>query len=467
MKRLLLPGLLLLLAATARGQSDGVVRLTISPARPPSPALRYPLLPELRSTTPGNAALLYYRAFSPEALTHRRPEVLKQLDAWSSNIPGKPPPELAWVQTYPPLREVDRAARRAYCDWEITERARKEGIGLLLPDVQSMREFARLLALRARFEIEAGEHDKAAITIQTGLTLSRHVADAPTLIQALVGIAIQAVMLEEVHRWIERPDTPNLYWSLTTLPSPYIDMRKPLQGERLFLESMFPGVREAVAEKKVPVVPAHAIRDLLAVAERLPRADDEVSGFGMRVVLACYAAKVYPEAKKTLHELGYKPADVEAMPVAAAAMIHEVTQYDRVYDDLIKWYGLPYWQASEGLAKVQKSIRKNVGDDTVGMVLARLLLPATDKVLLAAVRADRRIAAIRCVEALRLHAAEKGGLPAKLGDVTAVPVPIDPLTGNPFEYTVQGDKASLYGPPPAGSPGGAHNSIRYEITLRK
>ena len=43
-----------------------VRKFTISGAAAPVPALRYELLPELRQTTPGNAALLYYRAFSPE-----------------------------------------------------------------------------------------------------------------------------------------------------------------------------------------------------------------------------------------------------------------------------------------------------------------------------------------------------------------------------------------------------------------
>src|SRR5205823_1759147 len=43
-----------------------VRKLTVTPAAAPVPALKYKLLPDLRETTPGNAALLYYRAFSPE-----------------------------------------------------------------------------------------------------------------------------------------------------------------------------------------------------------------------------------------------------------------------------------------------------------------------------------------------------------------------------------------------------------------
>jgi hypothetical protein len=143
------------------------VRLTLPATKEPVPAMRYPLLPEMRQQTTGNAALLYYRAFSPEWLTHRRPEVQKPLNAWRDDTKQKPPDELRWILTYRPLDEVGRAARRSYCDWELTDRVRKEGIALLLPDVQSMRDFASLLSLRARFEIEAGEHEIVNQTIQS------------------------------------------------------------------------------------------------------------------------------------------------------------------------------------------------------------------------------------------------------------------------------------------------------------
>src|SRR5262249_13644556 len=220
---------LLLWAVTARADepADYTVRLTVSPAAEPSPSMRYPLLPELRDTSPGNAVFLYFRCFAPEWLSHRRPEAAQQLDRWRDDTSKKPSDDLKWVLTYRPLQEMDRAARRSYCDWEMTERARTEGIGMLLPEVQVMREYANLLALRARFQMDAGEHDKVLYTLQTGMTLARHVADAPTLIQSLVGNAISAIMLGEVERWIQTPGAPNLYWSLSNLPRPFIDMRKP------------------------------------------------------------------------------------------------------------------------------------------------------------------------------------------------------------------------------------------------
>jgi hypothetical protein len=95
------------------------------------------------------------------------------------------------------------------------------------------------------------------------------------------------------------------------------------------------------------------------------------------------------------------------------------------------------------------------------------MVPAMEKVMFAGARLDRKIAALRCVEALRLHAAAKGGWPEKLEDVTEVPIPDDPVTGKPYRYRAEGDRFILSAPAPANEPEHAGNSIRYEITLKK
>jgi hypothetical protein len=47
-----------------------------------------------------------------------------------------------------------------------------------------------------------------------------------------------------------------------------------------------------------------------------------------------------------------------------------------------------------------------------------------------------------------------------------VPVPVDPVTGKPFEYEVKGDKARL-DPPSTGVEEPKYQMIRYEITVRR
>jgi hypothetical protein len=56
------------------------------------------------------------------------------------------------------------------------------------------------------------------------------------------------------------------------------------------------------------------------------------------------------------------------------------------------------------------------------------------------------LAGLRCVEALRLYAAaHEGKPPAKWSDITAVPLPINPVTGKGFEdyYQMKEGRALL------------------------
>ena len=61
-------------------------------------------------------------------------------------------------------------------------------------------------------------------------------------------------------------------------------------------------------------------------------------------------------------------------------------------------------------------------------------------------------------------AGHDGKLPATLADMKEVPIPADPLTGKSFEYTVDGENATLYGPPP---PVWRNEAINYQLTLKK
>ena len=91
------------------------------------------------------------------------------------------------------FQEVEAGARSEQCDWGLTEKLRKTGVSTLLPDVQEMRSIAVLLQLRIRYELAEGRTDKAIRTIRTGFALARHVAHQPSLICALVGLAIEAL----------------------------------------------------------------------------------------------------------------------------------------------------------------------------------------------------------------------------------------------------------------------------------
>jgi hypothetical protein len=90
-----------------------------------------------------------------------------------------------------------------------------------------------------------------------------------------------------------------------------------------------------------------------------------------------------------------------------------------------------------------------------------------DRVKMAQARLDQRLDLLRCVEALRLYAAEHDGkLPARLDDIK-LPLPVDPITGKPFIYKLNDATAILRGTPPPGQEKVAAYNVRYEVTIVK
>lgn len=105
--------------------------------------------------------------------------------------------------------------------------------------------------------------------------------------------------------------------------------------------------------------------------------------------------------------------------------------------------------------------------DRMYIKIGMFFSPATAKLHSAQVRMERQFDMLQTIEAIRLHAAETGTWPEKLTDIKSVPVPNDPATGKPFEFTRNGNKIELLAPPAiAGDKPGKSNSLRYDLTLR-
>jgi hypothetical protein len=452
-------------AAPAQPVPPEPIKLALPPAAAPVPALKYVLLPELSEQTPGNAAFLYYRAFSPEwwGTLHQRDILGKVEKAARTPVADLKNSDVRWLLEWKSLREMDRAARRAYCDWELTPRLREEGIYLVFPDLQPMRQFATLLAARARLEMSEGQLDKAFYTLQTGFALARHAGDGPSLIQALVGNAIAQVMVAQLEDLLRQPGAPNLYWALTDLPQPFIDLRKPIQGEKLWLYGTFPELRD-VANPHLAPARLQRLQDIAAqfVVDRFESRELKSDAAG-RLALLAVVAKAYPASRQALIAAGQPPRDVDALPALQVVLIESLHEYERQRDELFKWTALPYHVARPGLARAAESKAQ-----AEGIPIGQVMLPAALKPFALTTRLDRRISALRCIEAVRLYAADHDGrLPASLGDIKDTPIPADPITGQPFEYNVSGDRATLTGPALPGETAGPTTVLIYELTMQK
>ena len=93
--------------------------------------------------------------------------------------------------------------------------------------------------------------------------------------------------------------------------------------------------------------------------------------------------------------------------------------------------------------------------------IADSLIPGVRACRNAEARLQRDVALLRAIEAVRMHAAETGALPASLADVTCVPVPKNPSTDLPFEYSLAEGVATLTLP----MSDGHHLERRFEIQL--
>jgi hypothetical protein len=433
-----------------------VIKLAVRPAAKQGRALEYRLLPDPLELTAGNAAPLWLRA--GQAARNVRRKITGKEYTWMD--PAETP-----LKTFPrkearallaeyaaALRLADQAARRQRCDWErppLTIQSIQQD--LPLDEIQNYREVAQLLNLRCRLELSEGRFDQAIRTLQTGLALARHVGNGESLIQDLVAIAIGAIMFGRVEEWIQTPGSPNLYWPLTALPRPFIDVGRTIQYELNTLHRSFPQLRELQTKRLTPAQADALVGEILDTLSKVE--DMAMPDWARKPAVAALALKVYPDAKRYLIARGRTAAQVEALPVLQAVAIYYMDQYDEVRDDILKWASVPYWQGRDGLARLEKRIRADPA--TEGNVAIRLLMPALVKVYEAQVRIQRQVAGLRCAEALRLYAAAHGGkAPDKLADVTAVPLPIDPYTGKGFEgfYLARGGKGVLEVPPPPGMP---------------
>ena len=135
---------------------------------------------------------------------------------------------------------------------------------------------------------------------------------------------------------------------------------------------------------------------------------------------------------------------------------------------MFKWMFLPYFEARKGLQHAEETLRDARVRGREIIPLASLLLPAVGAVKDAEIRAQRGIAVLRVLSALRLYAFKHGRLPESLKDITEVPIPDDPVRNEPFTYQAHDTRAAVLevlGPP--GTWGGYPHGARYEIELKK
>ena len=449
-------------ADTTTDKSVEVRTLSLVPAAEPVPAMSYRLLPRYLDQKTGNAALLYYSAAAlcPDG----DPEDIQQKISDWRDLPvdqlDRKEVDEALSSFSNCFHHIKLAAQRTYCQWEMPL---EDGFAMQLPHLSTFRRMIFAMQLQIRLKIADGQTDQALEMLQHGLYMGRGIAQGPTVIQDLVGTAITAVLLKEVEGLMQMSDSPNMYWALTTLPDPMIDMHSSLEYEREMLFIEFPALRNLENEVLSPAEASAIISDFMNKIQTLGGGMGDVPFKGLLPV--GWVMLHYSDAKEFLVRKGFSQQRIEAMPAAQAVLAYQKLEYQELLDNMFKWFALPYSQAQPHLDKSKQMFDDDHRDKGIKTNLFRTLLPALSRIAFIQARLDRNIALLRTVEAIRMFAADHSGqLPGFLTEITAVPIPADPMTGKDFIYRrIDARNARLEAPV---APEESKRRPVYELTIK-
>jgi len=441
--------------------SETLIRLTVQPAPAPKPALRYLLLPELREIQPGNPCHNYLKCFMEAQKFFYDKEAFQRRDKLLA-MPLKELPAqelLSYGGSH--LKQADYAARLETPDWQILQKLKAEGINLLVPDLQAMRQLANALKVRFRAEVALGRFDDALRTAKTTFALSRHVSEHPIYIGSLVAMAIAHVAISPLEEMLEQPRCPNLYWALTNLPRPLVPLNKASEGEHLWPLAHLADLDDNVPMSEDQIKKVCAFVDNILGDGKPIKQNDGARGY--------LDARTKDEgklnaARRRLVDFGLPEERVARFPPDQVILLDEKREYEERRDELMKLMTLPPWRFEPRFSQLEPQILRNKSKPAL---FADFFLPAVQKVHRREWQLEQRIDMLRHVEALRMYAAEHdGALPATLAEIT-VPLPNDPFTGKPFHYEVKGNTFHLRGTPPDAEKKNAAANIHYEVTIQK
>lgn len=426
-------------AKKAEQPSPRVVTLLLAASAEPTPCLRYQLLPDMLDQRLGNAypqmlttVQLVDQAFKGEDFANAHHEAKYWLKRAAGQIERERIDILTRLCKHA-LGYADVAARCRWSTWDIP--FEEVGVQTAMPDFQKLRFVTRVLALQVRLAVADGDFDGALHRLQTAVALAHAYGRGPTLINKLVAVANLDIAFREVEEWIGTVGSPNLYWALTELPVPFVSLRTGARLERSMLFLTCPALRD-IGSAVWTEAQTQAVLDRLveAFGNMAPSWKDRATIDGI-VAEGLDAAKAY------LVEAGHGVERIETLPAAQVVLWADVDRYEKLLHEQTRWLILPYPEAAANLHEVAERIE---AANAQGPVLE--LLPRLEQAATLVARAGRNVAILRCIEAIRIHLGQNDGqLPETLDAITAVPVPHDPMTGQPFEYQVEDARAVLIG----------------------
>jgi hypothetical protein len=460
-------------AAERAGDPAAPQKLVITAAVEPRPALKYQLLPKFIDRRPGNAAPRYAKAMIG------RPADAKldaKIAAWLELSPAEfaKPDQLKEIKAADlgaVVEELRLAANTEHCDWDLPLHEQMV-FAIRLPEVQEMRRMGNYVALYARVLLAERKFDECASTLAAGYAMARHIAEGPTLINALVGYAIAARIDKVVLDWSQTPESPSLFWAVTFLPKPLVDLRPGLEGEMYSLLLSFPSLRlTAKSDAQWKADSEQLLRDFYGVHGQLS-AGGEPNGWVKVFSHAAVSASVVMRRdamREFLLACGRDRESVVAMDDSRLFLEYSVLKFEDLRDDMFRWTSLPYPEARAGIEAAEERLKASKdakSPDHEIVPFATLLLPAVAQVSKMSARHERRADVLRILEGLRLYAGRHDGrLPNSLKDLGLPIAEVDAMTGLPLDYKLRDNTAVLTLPGERNDAG--NSTLTYEIDVAR
>jgi hypothetical protein len=431
--------------------------LTVSPRAIETPLMKYRLLPAEYELREGNAAPILDRL--PWEQTKYFSEVVPKFGEYL-DVPLDSP-KLRGPEIFGFFHALKRAAYRKTADWQYP--IGEEPFGdILLPDVQGGRSIVGYgLSVWIRQRLAHGDLAQAREGILVGLAVTRHYGRTPFVITQLVCAAVDSILLSRVAELVSQPDSPNLYWALTQLPRPLIDLRPSIEMQQRFLQMTIPGLDD-LSQIKTPTDwnrRAFAIIHFFRESDASIRLQPGGNARAFELVVQVARAEL-----PTWTEGGANR--VAAMSDGEAALRWIIDDYGDLSGEMTALMSLEPPLAIPRLNALQKRIKEFQA--AVGSPKSYLVIASVNNYI-GTHKIERGIDALRVVEAIRNYAAGHGSrLPESLDKITEVPVPNDPFTGKPFHYELKDGVAALSAEGiPVSDPDREIACIRYHIQIRK
>lgn len=325
-------------------------------------------------------------------------------------------------------------------------------IGMLLPSIQSQRELARGLRIRANLYVGEGRYDQAWADLLAIHRISRLVSQGVTVIESLVGIAMNSIAYEGTRHLLAAPGVSDRLLARMQHDLATLQPRSPM-WQKIDVAERFMGL------------------DCVQWLARNDSATNQPGGIFrfMKMLKLINSLSLLDSAAPLLVPVAYR--DEPQRKPAATAINWDITarRMNTWYDRIAKAMREPergqrkrqFDEISEDLKNLKNKIadtesltaailqgkRRDALGEMFSDILAALLVPALQQVSIAEHSAKARDDLLRVALATESYRRANGSFPETLD--TLVPrylksVPNDSLSGRAFKFKRDGNRVVLY-----------------------